>query len=328
MIHKTAEIWWDGWNNEFTFYNYASYILKDDLVDPYNKIKDGIKPVGIADKETTYFSPLCKIPRYKIDDFINENKLTVPKTYTFNLAHKVILNKKNTLNLLNPKTYKRKYKVPVDDLKSFKINQRYHEGVSLTSKDVEYVLIPESTNANIPINLSKYPIIEIIIIDTGILEKEYKFLFDLYKAIDKYKFVVGEDDEVLKQTNKELVIDEDIYQSLRDMLLSRDYKNHQIARELIANCEYEQSRIYLLLLLHEFNRSLYGGQKTPNFAVFLDKFKEWRNVGKNENWFNYGIKLMKLYPANKQIIKKFMVVRFNKLAGQEVLTDMIFKDGH
>jgi hypothetical protein len=327
MIHKTAEIWWDSWNNEFTFYNYSSYILKDDLIDPYNKIKDNIKPVGIADKETTYFSPLCKIPRYKIDDFINENKLTVPKTYTFNLAHKIILNKTNTLNLLNPnKANKRRYKVPVSDiLTSFNIKQRHHKNVHIT-KDIEYVLVPENLQA--PIDFSSYPVIEIGIVDTNILEKEYRFLFDLYKAMDQYKFIIGEDDEVLKQTNKELVIDDDIYQSLRDMLSSRDYKNHQIARELIANCEYEQSRIYLLLLLHEFNRSLYGGQKTPNFAVFLDKFKEWRNVGKNENWFNYGIKLMKLYPANKQIIKKFMIVRFNKLAGQEVLTDMIFKDGH
>jgi cellulose synthase/poly-beta-1,6-N-acetylglucosamine synthase-like glycosyltransferase len=307
-----------------------SYVTKDELSPKFNQLIPQIKPVGIADGELTYFSPLCKIPRYKIDNFINENKLNIPKTYTLKLADKLILDRKATALLLNPRKYTRYIKVPVSYL--------YDRGLSITDTSVhhdqesiplskikcEYVLFRTGSSHD-KIDFSQFLDVEIIVVDTVSLEKEYKFLFDLCNNLDKCKFIVGEDDEILKQTNKELILDEDIYNSLRDMLSSKNYENHKIAKELIANCDFEKSKIYLLLLLHEFNSSLFGGQKTPNYAVFLDKFKSWK-LNSKINWFNYGLQLLKQFPDHKQVIKKFLVVRFNKLAGQEVLTNMIFKD--
>jgi len=303
-----------------------SYVTKDDLPSKFDKLIPQIKPVGMADGELTYFSPLCKIPRYKIDNFISENKLNIPKTYTLKLADKLILDRKTTASLLNPRKYTKHIKVPTSyiyDIGLF-ITDKSGKPISLSEIKHEHILFREgSTHPSI--NFSQFFDVEVIEIDTASLEKEYKFLFDLYDNLDKCKFIIGEDDEILKQTNKELIIDEYIYNSLRDMLSSRSYENHKIAKELIANCDFEKSKIYLLLLLHEFNRSLFGGQKTPNYAVFLDKFKSWKLTSKN-NWFNYGLQLLKQFPDHKQVIKKFLVVRFNKFAGQEVLTDMIFKD--
>jgi hypothetical protein len=312
--------------------NPQPYVTKDNLSIVSDKLLSQIKPVGIADGELTYFSPLCKIPRYKIDNFINENNLNIPKTYTFKLADKVILDKKTTSQLLNLSSSFTKYiKVPVGYIHNLGIPvvfERYDKApiyISLKDVDCEFIMFRVPHLFHPQINFTQFFEDDVFKIYTALLEKEYKFLFDLYNNIDECKFIIGEDDEVLKQTNKELIIDEDIYNSLRDMLNSRSYENHKIAKELIANCDFEKSKIYLLLLLHEFNRSLYGGQKTPNYAVFLDKFKSWKLTSKN-NWFNYGLQLLKLFPDHKQVIKKFLVVRFNKFAGQEVLTDMIFKD--
>jgi hypothetical protein len=320
------------WNNTISTYYPPGqpYVTKDELHPKFDQLIPQIKPVGMADGELTYFSPLCKIPRYKIDNFISENKLNIPKTYTLKLADKLILDRKTTARLLNPHKYIKYIKVPVGYLyeKGLSItdNSDYHNEKRIPLHDIkhEYVLFRDGSK-HPDINFNQFFRVDVIIVDAASLEKEYNFLFDLCNNLDKCKFIIGEDDEILKQTNKELILDEDIYNSLRDMLNSRSYENHKIAKELIANCDFEKSKIYLLLLLHEFNRSLFGGQKTPNYAVFLDKFKSWKLTSK-KNWFDYGLHLLKQFPDHKQVIKKFLVVWFNKLADQEVLTDMIFKD--
>ena len=147
----------------------------------------------------------------------------------------------------------------------------------------------------------------------------------MFTAMDKYKFTISDDDTLLNQMNKELVIDEDIYQSLRNMLSSRDYNNHTVAKELIANGNFKESEVYLLMLLHEFQRSLISGSKTPNYQVFLNRYSQWKTYAKETDWFNYGLKLIKTFPNDRDKIKGFMITRFNKMAGAEVLTDMIFK---
>ena len=96
-------------------------------------------------------------------------------------------------------------------------------------------------------------------------------------------------------------------------------------KELIANSNFKESEIYLLMLIHEFQRSLIGGAKTPNYQVFLNKYSEWKSYAKQTDWFNYGLKLIKKFPNDRDKIKGFMIARFNRAAGAEVLTDMVFK---
>lgn len=328
---------WGSQKTYLTIYGSSYGFVTDNSLQQFREtIVDEVKPVGLSPNETVYFSPLCKVPRYKIDEYIQSNKLNITKCYMFRTAQKIVLNKKHLVKLLNVKT-KLYWKIPVSDL--------YEKGPGVEKHEynrggnTEYVKIPrEQLNCEYVLlrtdstyylaqgfDCSKYPVVNAYICDTQLESKEYKFIAEMFEAMKQYKFIIGEDDSVLQQTNKELIIDEDIYQSLRDMLSSRDYNNHNVAKELIANSNFKESEIYLLMLIHEFQRSLIGGAKTPNYQVFLNKYSDWKVFAKRTDWFNYGLKLINKYPNDRDKIKGFMISRFNKAAGAEVLTDMTFK---
>lgn len=328
---------WGTNETHLTAYGGVHGFVTDNSLQQFREtIVDEVKPVGLSPNETVYFSPLCKVPRYKIDEYIQSNKLNITKCYMFRTAQKIVLNKKHLVKLLNVKT-KSYWKIPVSDL--------YEKGPGveklqyIPGGDSEYIQVPRAqlnceyvllrTDSNYyfsqGFDCSKYPVVNAYICDTQLESKEYKFIAEMFEAMKQYKFIIGEDDSVLQQTNKELIIDEDIYQSLRDMLSSKDYNNHNVAKELIANSNFKESEVYLLMLIHEFQRSLIGGAKTPNYQVFLNKYSDWKLFAKRTDWFNYGLKLINKYPNDRDKIKGFMIARFNRAAGAEVLTDMTFK---
>lgn len=312
------------------------FITSNSLEQLRGGIIDEIKSVGLSPNETVYFSPLCKVPRYKIDEYTQSNNLNLTKCYMFRTAQKVILNRKHLTKLLNVQT-KEYFKIPVKDLYEKgpgMYDHRYNAGgrteyvkIPRDEFKYDYVLLEIKSSYCIidGLDCSQYPVIKAFTCDTQLESKEYKFIAELFEAIKQYKFVIGEDDSVLQQTNKELIIDEDVYQSLRSMLSSSDYNNHNVAKELIANSNFKESEVYLLMLIHEFQRSLIGGAKTPNYQVFLNKYSDWKLFAKRTDWFNYGLKLINKYPNDRDKIKGFMIARFNRAAGTEVLTDMVFK---
>ena len=309
------------------------FVTSDSLSQFRETIINKIEYVGLSPNENVYFTPLCKIPRYKMDEYIQSNNLNITKCYMFKTAQKLILNKKHLTKLL-AKTTKKYFKIPISDLyeKGPGILQYASGKYVKYSRNVissEYALLEVGRNNNNytveGFDCSQYPVIDAYIYGTQLESKEYKFLAEMGEAMKHYDFIIGEDDSVLHQTNKELIIDEDVYQSLRDMLSSGDYNNHNMAKELIANSNFKESEIYLLLLIHEFQRALMGGIKTPNYQVFLNKYSDWKLIAKRTDWFNYGLKLINKFPNDRDKIKGFMVTRFNKAAGNEVLTDMIFK---
>ena len=313
----------------------CGFITSNSLEQLRDGIIDEIKSVGLSPNETVYFSPLCKVPRYKIDEYTQSNNLNLTKCYMFRTAQKVILNRTHLTKLLNVKT-KEYFKIPVKDLYEkgpgmydciFAGGRTEYVKIPRDKFKYDYILLEIQSSYYIidGLDCSQYPVIKAFTCGTQLESKEYKFIAELFEAIKQYKFVIGEDDSVLQQTNKELIIDGDIYQSLRNMLSSSDYNNHNVAKELIANSNFKESEIYLLLLIHEFQGSLAGGVKTPNYQVFMNKYSDWKTYAKRVDWFNYGLKLIKKFPNDRSKIKEFMITRFNKAAGAEVLTDMTFK---
>ena len=52
--------------------------------------------------------------------------------------------------------------------------------------------------------------------------------------------------------NKGLVIDFEIFQNLYGMLRSTDIENWEVAKEIIANCEFEATKAYIIALYNMF----------------------------------------------------------------------------
>lgn len=322
----------------------TSFILKKDF--NLNTMKDTIvnsiqDNISLENNDDIYLTPLCKIPRYRIDNYISEAKLKIKKSYSFKTINKLFLDKKETKTLLsrsfgNTEVYYISKDVFLEIVNKIGAELRYQDSnykyqkfdpskikqdfVVLRAYSYRYKFIQYLEDKNIsPVK---------IIRTTGTDMKEIQFLIELYGYLLKgnNKFIIANDNSIIKQTNSELAIEEDTYNSLRDMLSSTNQSNINVAKEIIANCDYDKSNIWLMFLLHEFTAKLFGGTKSGNYNMFLSKYRPYKSMFKSQNWYNFSFDLLAKFPEHKEEIKRYMIKRFNTQAGREVVVDIILKD--
>jgi hypothetical protein len=101
-----------------------------------------------------------------------------------------------------------------------------------------------------------------------------------------------------KEINKDTVIDLEIYENLYNMLNSTDEGNAKIAREIMANCEYDQSRPYILFLSSVFEKLLTKSDNKNYHAVH-------KNLRKEQKYFDcWGYKTQGHFEVIKRILEK------------------------
>lgn len=327
----------------------TSFIFKKDF--KLNNMRDTIVSsiqdnVSLENNDDIYLTPLCKIPRYRIDNYISEAKLKIKKSYSFNTINKLFLDRKETETLLNRSVGSREiYYIPKDIF--LELKNKLEAELRYQDSNYKYQIFDESkikqdyigliiymhssgkgTKAITNFLSSKNITPVSIMSTTGSDMKEIQFLIELYGYLLKgnNKFIVANDSSIIKQTNSELAIEEDTYNSLRDMLSSTNQSNINVAKEIIANCDYEKSHIWLMFLLHEFTSKLFGGTKSGNYNMFLSKYRPYKSMFKSQNWYNFSFDLLAKFPEHKEEIKRYMIKRFNTQAGREIVVDIILKD--
>jgi len=79
---------------------------------------------------------------------------------------------------------------------------------------------------------------------------------------------------LLKHMNQSTVMDERMYFSIKNLLESPDKSNFTIAIETMANCDYERSSVWLLLLIYNFKSEIRDckASKHVNFTSLLTFF--------------------------------------------------------
>lgn len=79
---------------------------------------------------------------------------------------------------------------------------------------------------------------------------------------------------LLKYMNGSAVMDGQMYENIKNLFLSKDTSNHVIAIESMANCDYEKSCVYLLLLIEEFRTKIRDNKasKHVNFSTLTSYF--------------------------------------------------------
>jgi hypothetical protein len=106
-------------------------------------------------------------------------------------------------------------------------------------------------------------------------------------------------DEILKYINEEQpVLDEKQYNQLRLMANSSDEENIILVMELMANCNYEKSLIYLLLLLKEFHSDIQSKKEFNhvNFKAMLSFLEiDPRRFNDQVQGINHYMLMMKKY---------------------------------
>ena len=96
------------------------------------------------------------------------------------------------------------------------------------------------------------------------IEPEYQETYDAIQGKPIYC-----ESELLTNINGDdsTVIDYDVYQQLKSMFESSDDDNHILAMEIMANSHYENSILYLLMLISDFN-SVISNTHTKNHVNF------------------------------------------------------------
>jgi hypothetical protein len=110
------------------------------------------------------------------------------------------------------------------------------------------------------------------------------------------------------------VIDEDIYDSLDEILLSTDEENHKLAIETMANWDLEKSKIYLLFLFNKYKTKIgkksYSG--TKNHLMLLETFP-YTKYSWDEKFIPFFNKMLEMFPEEKEVIKLLVIKRLNEL---------------
>jgi hypothetical protein len=102
-------------------------------------------------------------------------------------------------------------------------------------------------------------------------------------------------------SSESIVIDNEMYDTLRSMLSSEDIGNVSMAAEIICNSNLSESKAYILCLLNEFYKPINKHHNTPNKNNLYTYFKEYK-FDTEVNKFIHSLVLKKNINNNDRFI--------------------------
>lgn len=217
-----------------------------------------------------FFLNGCTIPRFKIKGYCNSNDCKVVKYID---SASVIILGKNTFN--DHFIYENEHFVNKETLIEYLSNMMIElntiEYSTWASTFVSYLQSYEGE-----IKSSSYYRVRNEL-DLG---SSYDNLFVTPESYEKLlkieestcEFILEE--TLLKELNGGLIMDAEIYESIKRLIESSDDSNMKLAMEMMANCDYDKSAVYLMLLLKEYGAKMYGTNNSHhiNFKALLKYF--------------------------------------------------------
>jgi hypothetical protein len=158
----------------------------------------------------------------------------------------------------------------------------------------EQDLVREDANGNdLPLTDDQKELVEAF--DMTLYEFESPEKEALYNTLLTHGNVYDES-ALLSLLNSELVMDQEIYEGVKNLFESSDKDNHKVAMESMANCNYLQSAVYLLLLMKEHRRHMANSdmKNHVNFKSLLKFF----DVNINYSEVSYDDIVYKLVDKN------------------------------
>ena len=254
-----------------------------------NLIGDAKTDFSLNNKEKIYFLPGTNVPRVKLKDLFADTRSKTCRNYEE--ADKIIVGK-NTINKLFTTSWGRVYKTKfltkfIDLLKDlgYVFDERDLKKIedSLEFYDSEYV---ECNYLNV-LNQNSFKQKVISAHGDKIYEQLTKHNSDSWGTIyrlsdycseDMYDFLTQatcfyHEKGLLKLLNGEeaTVIDEKMYNALKDMFESPDTDNVTLGIEILANSNYDESMPYILLIMNKYSDQIYNSptKKHVNFKALM-----------------------------------------------------------
>lgn len=272
-----------------------------------------------------YIYPECNIPRFKIKTFTEANNIAVVKykekanihfsnsrflslnVYNLDRYYKVKTTSLQSVFNKIPARYLKDHQDFITDLKNYtepyvlvnrsqfyKFSNGYHSicGVIAYLKDADHFIDVDNPLMD---NASKInpDLIDYTEDTSNLIELTTENTENISKLLS---YTVYHEKALVTLLNSDIIMDQDLYEGCVNLFKSKDSDNHKIAMESMANCNYVESCVYLMLLVREYRTKMYNSDMKHhiNFKSFLKFFDLTLN-----NNVNYDDIVDKLIEFNK-----------------------------
>jgi hypothetical protein len=237
------------------------------IIDGYTKLQDSYTP---KKKDKIYIYPGCTIPRFKLSDLCK--KYGISLTRDKDKASAKFCNKSI---YENSTYYNWVYTVPRIDLINWMKSPTIMRNIFIPfiekAEKIEdkYVYIEYNPQAEIEDNGGP----ECNLYKDFIFVKEdfIKYVENIFNDPLLYH-----EDCILNLLNTGTVMNEKLYKECKAMFNSDDIESHKMAMEVMANCDFQKSAVYLLLLYKDFGATSIHNSRVKhhvNFKSFKNYFK-------------------------------------------------------
>lgn len=316
-----------NWNNSIMD---TLCIITTEYKHKYEQLYNNCKDNKLQNNTTVCLSPLSNLPNYKFKSYLTENKLNIKNVRRNSKPNALIISnaliKEYYYNEYNTATF---YIIPVDFLNLITTTKKRNNTIKL---EADFYFIEKQKLDNLKIYYPAYysKILEFETVTGTVISQDWGSkkafeYFDLFIDVisDNPLYDIIFDHSINDDINKGLVIDDDIFVNLMNMLKSSDGDNHNLAREIIANCELEPSKPYILFLLWKYEH-LRKTADNKNFKFCLNTLKPLKSayyytnmeallttvIGKHPEYTQAMFNCLKLYmnnENNKTIINEIIV---------------------
>ena len=222
-------------------------------------------------KDNLYFSKDCSVPRFKLKGFCQKHQVKI--TTNSDKANIVFISEKFIDEYTD------------SDWGSTTNYTDFITFANLVFPNNKAILtfINQTSNLNITnIKFNSYRIKNSFANLKNINLKASSNSHNKYCSIDNYDTVtkmldgkkVYNQNNILRLINDSVILNKDSYDELTKILDSNDDHNIKLAMELIANCDYEKSAVYILLLFKSYGEKMWnsGNRAHVNFKALTSFF--------------------------------------------------------
>jgi hypothetical protein len=345
-----------------TAYNKLGGIIPADYKEKLDSFINNIdKTAKLENNETVYISPISELPSYKLKNYIEENKLDITTARKPEKLDTIVISesflRKNYLGIKRYDSKKRNWVISSQEFITFPIStiindpnfKKYipktnnvWDNITLITRKVKathYVVEIDKFKDWISIDSLFKTILtheDTEIIDGYMLEQSHgnkkvcdalNFVLNLLDNIEKHNIKVVLDDSLQEDINRGLVVDYETFETLYGMLRSSDMDSWEVAKEIIANCEFEASKPYLIFLYYTFPELRKRTMNKNHMFVrnALHKFYDGPMSGRDQSLSIDSLifKLGKYCPQYLQQQMPCLVYHMNSLAGTTIIKEII-----
>lgn len=313
--------------------------INTEHIKQYEKIYNQFKDNKLKPNTLVYITPLSQYPSYKLKNYSEENKLNITTTRKFRNLNTLIIDDSLIKEIYYPSNKdelkKEYYVIPyqfiIDNFNKYIDKNDEWNNLCNERNKSEYYLIPKNDfNKFTSIDkdffkFEEFPILTGMLLNTGHGNKKacdnMDFFKNLTKLIEEYNLDIVFDNIISNDINKDIIVDLDVFKTLFSMLSSEDTSNHSIAKEIVSNCNFEESKPYILFLSVLFSEFRIKSSQNRNWKVFYTQIMKYKKyLGK---WFSSRNNLEPTdidffienftpdYPQYKQVICDCLIVYFN-----------------